>query len=60
MINQQKNIDGSLMKEDDVRFVETQWPLYMNLPENQRRVFQAYKQGGEVLKFVDPNTLEIT
>jgi hypothetical protein len=49
LINQQKNIDGSLMKEDDVRFVETQWPQYMILPENQRRVFQAFKQGGEVL-----------
>jgi len=39
LINQQKNIDGSLMKEDEVRFVETQWPLYMGLTENQRRVF---------------------
>jgi hypothetical protein len=48
------------MKEDDVRFVETQWPQYMSLTENQKRVFQAFKQGGEVLKFVDPNTLQIT
>jgi len=41
-------------------FVEVQWPQYMNLPENRRKVFQAYKQGGVTLKFVDPNTVQIT
>ena len=48
------------MNDDDVKFVEAQWPQYMNLPENQRKVFQAFKQEGKVLKFVDPNTLQIT
>ena len=48
------------MKDEDVKFVETQWPLYMNLPEKQRNAFQAFGQGGGELKFVDPNTLQIS
>ena len=47
------------MKEDTVEFVEKQVPLYMKLPQDQKKAFKEFR-GSEELTFVDPNTLQTT